>query len=153
MVAFHGVATLDELDSMLQSYKNKGRETSETESILLVNDQCRVVTRFFSGKSYLAGAFATKVPTTIEKIVRVVLGLLATLISCGWALCFQGVRDLFGAHVQKICFAVFQKDSGPDKTLCGVEKSIITAFKVERTCKRGRCDIGCCHLEHEDLHS
>lgn len=149
MVTFQEVNTLDELDNILNSYRNKGWETSETENILQVNDQCRTVSRFFCGKSYLAGGFATKAPTTIEKVVRIALGLLVTVISLGVALCFQAVRDLFSTRVEKICFAFFNKDSGPNTMLSGMKKSHVTALKVDRECRSGFCGMEHC----EDLHA
>lgn len=153
MVTFEVIDNIQQLSSIRNSYKDNGWELDDTHAGLEINDKCRAVSRYYCGRSYIVEALAAKEYSTAERVIRFALGMLATLATLGLALCLQSVRSFFTERKQVICLAVFNKDSGPDHTLCGLVKSSVKAFKVGKACEDIPCDSQECDRDHGNYHT
>ena len=153
MITLQVLNNIDELNPLLDSYKDNGWVLDNAIQDFEINDQCRQVSNYYCGRSYIALGLATKEYSTIEKVIRVVLGVLATLATLGLALCLRSVRSLFTERKQLICLAVFNKDSGPDHVLEGMPKSCVTAFKVNKACAKKPCEVEDCDQDHGCVHA
>ena len=153
MITLQALNNIDELNPLLESYKDNGWELDKAIQDFEINDQCRQVSNYYCGRSYIAVALATKEYSTIERVIRVVLGVLATLATLGLALCLRSVRSFFTERKQVICLAVFNNDSGPDHVLGGMPKSFVTAFRVDQACAKKPCEYEDCDQDHGSIHA
>lgn len=153
MVTFQIVDHVNDLNDIFDSYAKDGWEINPINSGALLNDQGREVSGYYCGRSYEAQACVNKKMIYIEKVMRVFLGILATLVTLGLALCVRSVRNLFTQDRKVICVVVEKSASDPDRTLNGMEKAIVVAFKVDNCCNSGQCGQENCTIQHEKSHA
>src|SRR5690242_1063041 len=103
MITFQVIDNIQELNSILDSYKDNGWQLDESVEGIQVNEQCRRISDYYCGRSYNVVRLAEKTYSTIEKVIRAVLGTLATLVTLGLALCLKSVRSLFSENKKVVC--------------------------------------------------
>lgn len=147
MITFREIAD----ESVLESFDNSGWTLKDCHR-LKIDDQCREVSEYYSGRVYQCVAIAEKSFGLSEKITRIALGVLAVLATLGLALAFKPVRDLFFSDKQVLCLAVFLEESREGETLNNIPTSCVTAFKIYQECHPGRCKDDACVLDHPCQH-
>ncbi|CRX37675.1 hypothetical protein [Estrella lausannensis] len=152
MITLETLNSADELYPLLESYNKNGWELDLNVRDVFINEQGRKVSNFYCGRSFSLQALATKQCSTIEKVIRVICGVLATVLTLGLALLLQSVRNLFKEGRKAVGFVTFDQDSGPDRLLNGMGTSSVTAFKVDKTCSPILCGQKDCSLDHGSQH-
>ncbi|CRX37674.1 hypothetical protein [Estrella lausannensis] len=130
MITFQILNDKVQLNPFLETYHKNGWELDITVRGTVVNDKCRKVSQYYCGRAFKLWALAKKQCSTIEKVIRVICGVLATVVTLGLALSLQSVRNLFTDGKNAVGFVTFYKDSGPGYALNGGIIDPVNFFKV-----------------------
>lgn len=152
MITFQEVGSSSALINAIAFYRKNGWESDPLCWGYQINNRCQIVSGYFGGKVYTVETLMKKAYTTIERIMCVFLGMLVTVATLGLALCFPGVRNLFSAWKSVVCLATFSKESEQNKTINGLEKCLVTSFKVDEACIKGLCLEADCTVDHDPRH-
>lgn len=152
MITFQEVGSSSALTDAIAFYKKNGWEPDTLCWGYQIDNQCRIVSGYYCGRVYTVETLMKKGYTTLERIMCLFLGALATVATLGLALCFFQVRNLFSAWKSVVCLATFSKESDPNKTINGLEKSVVAAFKADVTCIKGLCLEADCTIDHDPRH-
>lgn len=86
---------------------------------VLLNDQGDVVTTFYQGRVYRFISQRIKEYSLAETILRIALGILATIATLGLSLLSRTVRELFVTSPREIRFGEFLEDAAPGAIVNG----------------------------------